>query len=301
LNPRVPAALDAIVRRAMAKRPEERYPSAREFAADLTRFARGELVTIKNTPAPVNRPRAVPTTGDETIELRPAAKPVPAQADAVPDAQVDTATQPAPAPHHPFRRAALLAGIPFLGFIAAVVLSGPGRFPADATTALPSSSGQIVTSSVATPSVASSPAEPLVEFDAVSQSPAPISAPSSTPTSTPGSTQLADDPAAGPSPASASSAPASSSEESARTASKPSVAKVVPPRATPEAKLIFAIAPWGEIYVDGQRVGVAPPLRELRVPVGRRKVEIRNADLAPHVVMLDLREHSAVRIKHQFR
>jgi hypothetical protein len=30
-------------------------------------------------------------------------------------------------------------------------------------------------------------------------------------------------------------------------------------------------------------------------------VEIRNADLAPHVVMLDLREHSAVRIKHQFR
>ena len=44
-----------------------------------------------------------------------------------------------------------------------------------------------------------------------------------------------------------------------------------------------------------------PPAGELRVPVGRRKVEIRNADLAPHVVMLDLREHSAVRIKHQFR
>jgi hypothetical protein len=53
--------------------------------------------------------------------------------------------------------------------------------------------------------------------------------------------------------------------------------------------------------VDGQRVGVTPPLRELSVPAGRRKVEIRNADLAPHVVMLDLREHSAVRIKYQFR
>ena len=67
------------------------------------------------------------------------------------------------------------------------------------------------------------------------------------------------------------------------------------------AKLIFAITPWGEIYVDGRRVGVAPPLRELDVPVGHRKVEIRNADLAPHIVMLDLHEHSAVRIKHQFR
>ena len=52
---------------------------------------------------------------------------------------------------------------------------------------------------------------------------------------------------------------------------------------------------------DGQRVGIAPPLRELSVPAGVRKVEIRNADLAPHVVMLDLREHSAVRIKHRFR
>jgi len=42
--------------------------------------------------------------------------------------------------------------------------------------------------------------------------------------------------------------------------------------------------------------------REIAQRAGKRvEVEIRNADLAPHIVMLDLHEHSAVRIKHQFR
>jgi serine/threonine-protein kinase len=74
-----------------------------------------------------------------------------------------------------------------------------------------------------------------------------------------------------------------------------------PAQSAREAKLVLAIAPWGEIYVDGQRMGVAPPLNELTVAAGRRKIEIRNADLKPHVVMLDLPADSAVKIKHQFK
>jgi len=289
LNPRVPAALDVIVRRAMAKRPDERYPSAREFAADLTRFARGELITLKSAPASANRPRAVPATGDETIELRPAAKPVPFPALSNPAAAADAETQPrrAPAPHRPLRRAAMLAGIPLLGFLAAIVLSGPGRTPVDVTSTLPTASGPIATRVVATASESPSPAESVI---------ASTAPPQSTP-----ATNASDDVANQASSTPASSAPPKLSATPARPASTPPVAKAAPPRPAPEAKLIFAVAPWGEIYVDGQRVGVAPPLRELSVPVGRRKVEIRNANLAPHVVMLDLREHSAVKIKHQFR
>lgn len=64
---------------------------------------------------------------------------------------------------------------------------------------------------------------------------------------------------------------------------------------------MLAIAPWGEVYVDGQRMGITPPLNELTVLAGRRKIEIRNADLKPHIVMLDLRPDSAIKIKHQFR
>jgi WD40 repeat protein len=43
----VPADLDAIVGKAMARAPEDRYPTARELAADLKRFQTGQLVTAQ--------------------------------------------------------------------------------------------------------------------------------------------------------------------------------------------------------------------------------------------------------------
>jgi hypothetical protein len=43
-EPRVPADLAAIVGRAMARRPEERYPTAQELDDDLRRFQAGQLV-----------------------------------------------------------------------------------------------------------------------------------------------------------------------------------------------------------------------------------------------------------------
>jgi hypothetical protein len=41
-SPGYPTALTAIVRRALARRPDDRYPTARAFADDLDRVARGE-------------------------------------------------------------------------------------------------------------------------------------------------------------------------------------------------------------------------------------------------------------------
>jgi WD40 repeat protein len=45
LEPAIPPDLAAIARKAMARRPEERYPSARELAEDLRRFQTGRLVS----------------------------------------------------------------------------------------------------------------------------------------------------------------------------------------------------------------------------------------------------------------
>ncbi|HWO19917.1 MAG TPA: protein kinase [Kofleriaceae bacterium] len=45
LEPTIPPDLAAIVRKAMARRPEDRYPSARELAEDLRRFQTGRLVS----------------------------------------------------------------------------------------------------------------------------------------------------------------------------------------------------------------------------------------------------------------
>ena len=44
----VPADLDAIVRKAMAEDPADRYPSARELASELRRFQAGQLVSARS-------------------------------------------------------------------------------------------------------------------------------------------------------------------------------------------------------------------------------------------------------------
>ena len=44
LNPAVPVALEAVVMKALAKSPDDRYQSAEEFRADLLRFADGRPV-----------------------------------------------------------------------------------------------------------------------------------------------------------------------------------------------------------------------------------------------------------------
>jgi tetratricopeptide (TPR) repeat protein len=47
-EPDAPRDLLAIVRKAMAPRPDDRYPSARELATDLRRFQTGQLVSVQH-------------------------------------------------------------------------------------------------------------------------------------------------------------------------------------------------------------------------------------------------------------
>jgi serine/threonine protein kinase len=47
VEPGVPRDLAAIVRKAMAREPSERYPTAREFASDLRRFESGQIVSAR--------------------------------------------------------------------------------------------------------------------------------------------------------------------------------------------------------------------------------------------------------------
>ena len=62
----------------------------------------------------------------------------------------------------------------------------------------------------------------------------------------------------------------------------------------------LAIAPWGEVYVDGDRKGVTPPVNEIEVAPGKRKIEIRNANFPVYVEVVDLKADQKVRIKHRF-
>jgi serine/threonine-protein kinase len=82
----------------------------------------------------------------------------------------------------------------------------------------------------------------------------------------------------------------------------PGTAPPEPPAATlvPLARVGFAVTPWGEVYIDGRKTGITPPLREIALPPGRHTIEIRNSTFKPHRQTVDLAVDGSVRIKHKF-
>ena len=64
--------------------------------------------------------------------------------------------------------------------------------------------------------------------------------------------------------------------------------------------IALAIAPWGEVYVDGDRVGVSPPVNEVEVTPGKRKIEIRNGSFPVYTQVVEVKADQKVRIKHKF-
>ena len=82
VNPAVPAALEAVVMKAMAKNPDDRYGSAEELRADLLRFADGRPVEagdpgVTTVLAAVGATQAVPTTTGRTMAIPAGAGPPP--------------------------------------------------------------------------------------------------------------------------------------------------------------------------------------------------------------------------------
>lgn len=60
---------------------------------------------------------------------------------------------------------------------------------------------------------------------------------------------------------------------------------------TPEAKPLavkLQIAPWGEVYVNGSKRGVSPPLKSLSLAPGSYDIEIRNGTLTPFRTRIEL-------------
>lgn len=89
---------------------------------------------------------------------------------------------------------------------------------------------------------------------------------------------------------------------------KPKTVAVAPvldndkPKADSAAKatLYFAVSPWGDVYVDGKKMGASPPLNELQISAGPHKIEIRNQNFAPYKETLHLPANSTKKLKHRF-
>jgi class 3 adenylate cyclase len=73
------------------------------------------------------------------------------------------------------------------------------------------------------------------------------------------------------------------------------------PVAAGAGRLLFAVAPWGEVLVDGKSRGVSPPLRVLEIPAGPHTIEIRNSTFPAHIAKVEVKAGEAIRIRHRFR
>ena len=73
-----------------------------------------------------------------------------------------------------------------------------------------------------------------------------------------------------------------------------------PAAAVGAAMITLAIAPWGEVFVDGNRIGVSPPVNEVEVAPGKRKIEIKNGAFPVYTQIVEIKADQKVRIKHKF-
>ena len=64
--------------------------------------------------------------------------------------------------------------------------------------------------------------------------------------------------------------------------------------------LCIAVAPWGQVEINGHLVGITPPLNELNLPEGKHQVIIRNSDFAPFSTSVKIIGGQSTLIKHSF-
>jgi class 3 adenylate cyclase len=71
--------------------------------------------------------------------------------------------------------------------------------------------------------------------------------------------------------------------------------------AMPPATLVFAVSPWGEIFVNGKSRGVTPPMKSLKLDPGKYKIEVRNTTFPVFAESFDLKARDEVTVRHRFQ
>ena len=258
---------DYLVAKAMAKDPDDRYPSARAMAVDLRNFRDLQPATAVR--------REVRTPVRPVISLRKGYIPSPQDAaPASPDDAALPASGAAEVASFGSRRKFVLLGIP-----AALLVVAGG--------ALLARRGSQRTPLPATPLVVDGPrVEPLPVADVRTAQPAAAVA-SVTDPAPEASGRM--DPS-GRSTLAQSRAPG-------RSVTRPTDAAA----GKPTARLSLAVAPWGEVYVDGRKKGISPPLTEVRLAPGKHDIEIRNTTFPRYVQSMNLEADAQVKVKHKFQ
>jgi PEGA domain len=167
--------------------------------------------------------------------------------------------------------------------------------PAVEKTEAPASTSANLAEHVFRPAVAKGPGvQPLSEPQAASPSPD---------TSAPGETGV-DAPAQAIAEASAEPEPAAPAAQVKTPVRKFAREKKVKRSHTAAAKkraiVTLAVKPWGEIYVDGKKQGVSPPLKTLKLEPGRRSIVVKNGAFRSYRRTVEVSPNAKLTVAHVF-
>jgi serine/threonine-protein kinase len=284
-NKSLPAAFDYIVAKALAKHPDDRYANARALAADLRNFREIRVPAEQAEDVRTLERRAIrrrkgdvppPRETERTESIEAAAAPLsetaaridaaPFAGSASPPAVESVPSLPAAREGGPRRRNVIFAGA------AAVLLILAG------TTGLVRMSANRTPQSQRVDN-ASTPEMPI--RTRADKPAAIVAAEPST--------------SAGPAVESAAAPAFAAPVSPVRTAASTSPLKSTP------ARVALAVSPWGEVYVDGRKKGLSPPLTELRLAPGKHTIELRNSTFAPYAETVNVEANASLKIRHKFR
>lgn len=68
-----------------------------------------------------------------------------------------------------------------------------------------------------------------------------------------------------------------------------------------EGVVELAVAPWGEVFVNGTARGTTPPLQHLTLPAGRHTIELRNGDRQPYIAQVVVAPDRPQQITYRFQ
>jgi eukaryotic-like serine/threonine-protein kinase len=274
VNPTVPRDLSDIVLNTLEKNPEDRYRSAAQFARELRRWGAGHEAEAE---------------ADGTATARSGAS-RPAPLGASPQDNIQAAVI---AKSNALGKPLLWAGwVSVLAVAAALGLWQMGYFSSPHA------------SPVQAPATVKAPAPiaaPVLQPEPVATTAAPaIAIPA---TAAPASAAVASPVATIPTPASvAPTSAAPTSVAPASVAPEPTAAAPASPVApvATTGRLRIAVTPWGEVEVDGKKMGVSPPLTALSLEPGEHTVVLRNSDFAARTVRLKVEAGKTEKISHKF-
>jgi serine/threonine-protein kinase len=321
VNPHVPSALDGIIASLLAGHPDERVADARILLRDLQRLEEG-LGLGPGTGAGSGEPTArVPPGGAEAKPRTSAAnqsrdREVPQENPLPPRGQ----TEPSAAPMRDARRVdeqdarlmdrgpvperssgARAAGLAALVLMLAVLALAVFWYYSPGPSAPPTAATRVQEAPATAAAPEASPPRAMGDVRAEQASldlaPAPNPLPPKPLVAEPGPPATIESvPTREPEqPATAGTAPA---QEASRAPQPRAKISNPPPGGT--ARLIIAVSPHGELYIDGKHHGTTPPIKTLVLEPGMHRIEIRSGSRKPYLTYMVVQAGEQRRIRHDF-